>query len=571
MVGNGMIAGLVAITAPSGYVEAWTAPIIGLVAGLIVVAGVILIDRKIDDPVGALSAHGLAGIWGTLACGIFTAPRFAQYNAFGDPDGGLIYSGSFTQLATQAIGVVIAFSFVFAMSYATFWAIKKTIGLRVSDEQEDAGLDIVEHGMYGYPEQFIPAPEIGAGSTGPAAPAYAGSGGPATVSAMTPAEVTSMKMVVAYIRHEAFEPIRQDLLEAGFPSLSITEVKGSGRQKGITEHYRGSEIAIHLRPKIKIECVVEDNAVGVVTETILRHARTGSVGDGKIFTLPVEDAIRIRTGEAGEEVLQAHDAEGGTAPDGGGDRQDQRKSRPGRGARPGRAGERRVRSLLVHGHTRPAEVLRRRQGRARGRVRGRDGLRRLVDHRLQPDRGVGHDRHAGSLDVPAAAVARPRPQGRPRVLRRAEAGRGALRGRPALRAEARAPACEGHGLRPLLPGSGARVLPLQGRPGHRGARQGRVLRPDHARRGVGLPPRRGVHAPGSRHPGGVHAPRGRAVAARDRHAVRRRPRHGRPDDDLPHRRQGGGDGPRLLRHLHAEAAVRRERVGDAHAPVALQG
>jgi Amt family ammonium transporter len=189
MVGNGMIAGLVAITAPSGYVEAWTAPIIGLVAGVIVVAGVILIDRKLDDPVGALSAHGLAGIWGTLACGIFTAPRFAQYNAFGDPDGGLIYSGSFIQLATQATGVVIAFSFVFAMSYVTFWAINKTIGLRVTDEQEDAGLDIVEHGMYGYPEQFIPAPEIGAGSTGPAAPAYAG-GGAATVSAMTPVEVT---------------------------------------------------------------------------------------------------------------------------------------------------------------------------------------------------------------------------------------------------------------------------------------------------------------------------------------------------------------------------------------------
>jgi nitrogen regulatory protein PII len=117
-----------------------------------------------------------------------------------------------------------------------------------------------------------------------------------------------MKMVVAYIRHEAFEPIRQDLLEAGFPSLSIAEVKGSGRQKGITEHYRGSEIAIHLRPKLKLECVVEDEAVGLVTETILRYARTGSVGDGKIFLLPVEDAIRIRTGESGAEVLQAHEA-----------------------------------------------------------------------------------------------------------------------------------------------------------------------------------------------------------------------------------------------------------------------
>ena len=118
-----------------------------------------------------------------------------------------------------------------------------------------------------------------------------------------------MKMIVAYIRHEAFEPIRADLLDAGFPSLSISEVKGSGRQKGLTEHYRGSEIAIHLRPKLKLECVVEDEAVGLVTETILRYARTGSIGDGKIFLLPVEDAVRIRTGESGAEVLQAHDSE----------------------------------------------------------------------------------------------------------------------------------------------------------------------------------------------------------------------------------------------------------------------
>jgi nitrogen regulatory protein PII len=115
-----------------------------------------------------------------------------------------------------------------------------------------------------------------------------------------------MKMVVAYIRHEAFEPIREDLLERGFPSLTISEVKGSGRQKGITEHYRGSSIAIHLRPKLRVECVVEEQDTQVIVETILRHARTGQVGDGKIFLLPVEDAIRIRTGESGEQVLQAH-------------------------------------------------------------------------------------------------------------------------------------------------------------------------------------------------------------------------------------------------------------------------
>jgi nitrogen regulatory protein PII len=118
-----------------------------------------------------------------------------------------------------------------------------------------------------------------------------------------------MKMVIAYIRHEAFEAIRSDLLEAGFPSLTISEVKGSGRQKAITEHYRGSELAVHLRPKLKLECVVEDKDVGLIKETVLRHARTGNVGDGKLFVLPVEDAVRIRTGEEGEEVLQAHETE----------------------------------------------------------------------------------------------------------------------------------------------------------------------------------------------------------------------------------------------------------------------
>ncbi len=87
MIGNGMIAGLVAITAPSGYVEAWAGPIIGFVAGLIVVFGVIAIDKKLDDPIGALSAHGLAGVWGTLACGLFTAPRLAAVQRLRRPRG----------------------------------------------------------------------------------------------------------------------------------------------------------------------------------------------------------------------------------------------------------------------------------------------------------------------------------------------------------------------------------------------------------------------------------------------------------------------------------------------------
>ena len=115
-----------------------------------------------------------------------------------------------------------------------------------------------------------------------------------------------MKLVSAYIRHEAFEPIRTDLLELGFPSLSIMEVKGSGRQKGITERYRGAEVTNYLRPKIKIECVVASSDVQTIVDTILKHARTGAVGDGKVFVMPVEEAYRVRTGESGEEVLQAH-------------------------------------------------------------------------------------------------------------------------------------------------------------------------------------------------------------------------------------------------------------------------
>jgi ammonium transporter, Amt family len=158
MAGNGAIGALVAITAPSGYVQPWAAVIIGLVAGVIVPLGVYAIDRKIDDPVGALTAHGLCGVWGTLSCGLFTSPVLAAYNGVGE--GGLFYTGDPTQLGRQALGVVTVFAFVFAVSYATFFLIKKTYGLRVTAEEEDAGLDISEHGMYGYPEQFIPAPEL---------------------------------------------------------------------------------------------------------------------------------------------------------------------------------------------------------------------------------------------------------------------------------------------------------------------------------------------------------------------------------------------------------------------------
>ncbi|MEX1142607.1 MAG: ammonium transporter [Thermoleophilaceae bacterium] len=172
MAGNGAIAGLVGITAPAGFVEFWAAPVIGFLAGVLVVYGVLIIERYLDDPVGALSAHGLAGIWGTLAVGIFGSERLilsgdgaapgVWYAVFGDAT----FSASLGQLAVQGAAVALTFVVVFVLSYVTFALIKATIGLRVTDDEEEAGLDISSHGMYGYPEQFIPQPEYSTGMPG---------------------------------------------------------------------------------------------------------------------------------------------------------------------------------------------------------------------------------------------------------------------------------------------------------------------------------------------------------------------------------------------------------------------
>jgi Amt family ammonium transporter len=192
MAGNGAIAGLVGITAPSGFVEYWAAPIIGFVAGLLVVYAVLAIDKLLDDPVGALSAHGLAGIWGTLSVGIFGSARLVSegaapgiwYSVFGDEP----FSATVGQLAVQGLAVLFTFVVVFVISIATFRFIKSTIGLRVSDDEEEAGLDISSHGMYGYPEQFIPQPEY---STGLPTPLGGGGGTGAAVPAASAAQMTA--------------------------------------------------------------------------------------------------------------------------------------------------------------------------------------------------------------------------------------------------------------------------------------------------------------------------------------------------------------------------------------------
>jgi Amt family ammonium transporter len=154
---NGAIAALVAITAACAFVAPWAAIVIGLVAGAIVVPGVLLVEKAgIDDPIGALAAHGMAGVWGTLSLGFLTLPEQAKKLATGT--GGLLYGGGLHQLGVQVVGLVAVGAFTFSASFAVLWLMKVTVGIRTEPEVESAGLDVSEHGMWGYPEFYIPVP-----------------------------------------------------------------------------------------------------------------------------------------------------------------------------------------------------------------------------------------------------------------------------------------------------------------------------------------------------------------------------------------------------------------------------
>jgi ammonium transporter, Amt family len=164
---NGAIAALVAITAACAFVAPWGALVIGFGAGAIVVFGSQLVERaRIDDPVGAIAAHGMAGVWGTLALGFLAMPSMADRLATGQ--GGLFYTGSAAQLGTQALGLLAVGVFTFSASFAALWVMKATFGIRTDAEAETAGLDVSEHGMWGYPELFTPVPG-GYGTDGPSA------------------------------------------------------------------------------------------------------------------------------------------------------------------------------------------------------------------------------------------------------------------------------------------------------------------------------------------------------------------------------------------------------------------
>ena len=112
-----------------------------------------------------------------------------------------------------------------------------------------------------------------------------------------------MKKIEAIVKPFKLDEVREALSEIGVTGLTVTEVKGFGRQKGHTELYRGAEYVVDFLPKVKVEVVVSDALVAKVVEAVERAAKTGRIGDGKIFVVPVDEVIRIRTGERGEEAL----------------------------------------------------------------------------------------------------------------------------------------------------------------------------------------------------------------------------------------------------------------------------
>lgn len=292
---NGSLAGLVAITAGCDLVTPVGAAVIGLVAGVLIVFSVEFFDKvaKIDDPVGAISVHGVCGAVGTILTGVFAE------------DIGLLYGGGFSFLLTQLLGVASVILWVVVVMTIIFFVIKKTIGLRVSAEEEIVGLDIKEHGLTSAYADFAPV-YMGAAAAAPDVDLVKVPVEKAVETYADPAVKSDAKLtkVVIIARQNKFNELKHSLGLIGVTGLTVSHVMGCGMQKGKTEYYRGVPVEMTLLPKIKIETVVSKVPVRKVVDTIKSVLYTGHYGDGKIFIYDVENVIKVRTGEEGYDALQ---------------------------------------------------------------------------------------------------------------------------------------------------------------------------------------------------------------------------------------------------------------------------
>ena len=318
---NGSLAGLVAITAGCDTVSPLSAAIIGILAGFTVVFGIEFIDQvlKVDDPVGAVGVHCLNGALGTLCVGLFS-------DGSGTETPGLFLGGGVHLLGIQILGILTVVAWVAVTMTLVFLAIKHTIGLRVSAEEEIVGLDIMEHGIESSYADFMPTVpassyndihecELMSGANqAPAEHAPAAALSKVETSSQ-PAEFSEkagfgegsereMSKISIITRQNKLDELMQALNSIGVTGITITNVLGCGMQKGAAHYYRGAKMDMNLLPKIKVEIVVSKVPVDAVIETARKVLYTGKIGDGKLFIYNIENVVKIRTGEQGYAALQ---------------------------------------------------------------------------------------------------------------------------------------------------------------------------------------------------------------------------------------------------------------------------
>ena len=301
---NGSLAGLVGVTAGCDAVDALGSAIIGIVSGILVVVVVEVLDLKlhIDDPVGAVGVHLANGVWGTLAVGLLANPDA--------PAGleGLFYTGSFKLFGIQTLGIIAILAWTAVTMTLTFFIIKKTVGLRVSKEEEIKGLDSTEHGLASAYADFLPAVEsldygyeeaVNVPGDVPVAEAI-------TVKKMPTFDDGTPKLTKVEIicKESRFEALKAAMVDIGITGMTVSHVLGCGVQKGKPEYYRGVQVEANLLPKIQVDIVVSKVPVRSVIETAKKVLYTGHIGDGKIFVYDVENVVKVRTGEEGYDALQ---------------------------------------------------------------------------------------------------------------------------------------------------------------------------------------------------------------------------------------------------------------------------
>lgn len=310
---NGCLAGLVAITGSCAYVSVTSSLIIGAIAGVIVVFAVLFFDRvKVDDPVGATSVHLVCGVFGTLCVGLFAQEGVTSLSTVN----GLFFGGGFSLLGTETIGIISVGAFVAASSALVWLIIKKTIGIRVTLEEEIEGLDIGEHGNSAYPDFAIVAPIMATGNgngdkvaaiipVSTPKPSYGKVSPEAAIPVINKAHPgAKMTKVTVITNQDKFTHLQSSLDKIGITGLTVTNVLGYGMQKGHAEYFRGLPVKTRLLPKVQVDIVVCKIPVETVVDTIKKSLYTGNMGDGKIFIYDVENVIKISTGEEGYDALQ---------------------------------------------------------------------------------------------------------------------------------------------------------------------------------------------------------------------------------------------------------------------------